>query len=173
MCQRTGTLGQSTPLLPEPLDGEEALHRARWDLLLWCQSQWEQVTFTSVPAPPQLTPFPQGTKTGEASLAQLPHKSASAPTVFHCPHGNHFTFCDCEFQLTTAMRRQTTTWNPRKGTQHSTLVLLHPYVTSHWFYTVEKNLEELNLPAELNSTCRPLKRSHSFCLPVMWTGRGN
>lgn len=104
MCQRMGSLGQSTPLLPEPLDGEEALHRARWDLLLCCQSQGEQVTFTSGPAPHQLTPLPQHTKMGEARLAQLPHKSSSALNLFHRPHGNHFSFCDCEFQLTTASR---------------------------------------------------------------------
>lgn len=28
----------------------------------WCQSQPQQVTFTSVPAPPQVTPFPHQTK---------------------------------------------------------------------------------------------------------------
>ncbi|XP_064269938.1 uncharacterized protein LOC135296918 [Passer domesticus] len=99
VCQCMGSLGQSTPLLPEPLDGEETLHRARWDLLLWCQSQGEQVTFISLPH--QLTPLPQRTKRAETRLAQLPHKSSSAPNLFHCPHDNHFTFCDCEFQLTT------------------------------------------------------------------------
>lgn len=130
VCQCMGSLSQSTPFTPEPLDSEEALHRARWDLLLCCQSQGEQVTFTSGPAPHQLTPLPQHTKMGEARLAQLPHKSSSAPNLFHCPHGNHLTFCDCEFQLTTARSRQSITtpamWGARKGTRHSTLVLLHP-----------------------------------------------
>lgn len=66
-------------LLPEPADGEEALRKTRCDCLFWCQTQQEQVIFTSVPVPPQLTPFPHHTKMGEPSLAQPPHKSSSAP----------------------------------------------------------------------------------------------
>lgn len=172
VCQHMGSLGQSTPLLPEPLDCEEALHRAIWDLLLCCQSQGEQVTFTSVPTPHQLTPLPQRNKTGEAGLAQLPHKSSSAPNLFHCPHGNHFTFCDCEFQLTTARSRQSITTLPRGMPEKA-------HSTPHWYYYTPcyqppmlyntENLEELGLPAELNSTWRPLKRSHSICLTVTWT----
>lgn len=46
-CQCTGTPGQNTLLLPEPVDGEEALHKTRCDHFFWCQSQPEQVTLTS------------------------------------------------------------------------------------------------------------------------------
>lgn len=73
-----GTPDESKLLLPEPADGEEALCKTRCDCLFWCQTQQEQVTFTSVPVPPQLTPFPHHTKMGEPSLAQPPHKSSSA-----------------------------------------------------------------------------------------------
>lgn len=76
-CQHPGIPGQSTPLLPEPADGEEAPCKTRCDCLFWCQSL-EQVTFTSVPAPPQRSPFPHHTKMGDPSLAQHPHKSSSS-----------------------------------------------------------------------------------------------
>lgn len=155
-----GSLGQSTPLLPEPLDCEEALHRAIWDLLLCCQSQGEQVTFTSVPTPHQLTPLPQRTKMGEAGLAQLPHKSSSAPNLFHCPHGNHFTFCDCEFQLTTARSRQSITTLPQGCQKRHTA--LHTGTTTPLCYQLpvlynKENLEELGLPAELTPVDRGLQ----------------
>lgn len=82
MCQHAGTLGQSSSLLPWPADGEEALCKIRCNSLFRWQSHPEQVTFTSVPASPQLTPSPHCTKTGDQSLAQLPHKSLSAPRTF-------------------------------------------------------------------------------------------
>lgn len=165
-CQCTGTPGQSTPLLPEPADGEEALRKTRCDCLFWCQSQPEQVTFSSAPAPPQLTPFPHRTKIGDPSLAQLPHKSSSSALL--CPWISIAQLQRAEYHDPCHVESQ-----KRYVTFHSTLVMLYTYVTNYWLYKMQKIWKSSTFLQNKTAPVKPLKRSHGICLPFIWTWRGN
>jgi len=123
-CQHAGTPGQSASLLQEPADADEALRKTRCDRLFRGQSHPEQVTFTSVPAPP------------DPSLAQLPHRSSSsAPGGLHCHRCTYCIFCDRELQCTTAASRVSRPV-PRGITEKVSIpslhaVMPHSYVTNH------------------------------------------
>lgn len=78
VCQHTGTRSQSTPLHPEPADGEETLPKARYNRLLVPGTTGAGHLHLCTCTSPADTISPPE-QVGEPHLAQLPHKSRSAP----------------------------------------------------------------------------------------------
>lgn len=84
-CQHTGTRSQSTPLHPEPADGEETLPKTRYDRLLVPVTTGAGHLHLCTCTSPADTISPPD-QVGEPHLAQPPYKTHSAPQAITATH---------------------------------------------------------------------------------------